>query len=511
MNNDDVMVLISETEALCTVNTIVLSEEVKDEMSLRPEWALALIDSLKDWNKSIDDKHTHILFRLIDESFAQIRYGIDRQDKKEQQLLVEVEVLLNKIMPNLPANLHLPLNHIIFDSRLPIEIEEDIGLAAGSSTDSRIDIGPRMPELLEKLRREKVFKTVFDLYEMILPHIQFMSEIEQLSLIAEMAHSKKPTAHELSVLMLLHPKPAIRKRVADVLYHLSDKDVFTSVDLRRLIMIRNWVPVDEHKGIDHLIEHLRKNRLTPAPYPVTNITQLFASSMDGAGASCVMMEIKKNNHHQIAGFLVKIGVGIKDTWVMHKAPKHYFKHMIEDTRMPAKPVSKAYINKIVQHYLCVTIDRGDVPDATFVEVAEIFGANNWQPQPLSWTDEVARLQKIYSETLTKATIEKSLQRSGSWHLLEDFVLSWFETGDIARQIFGEAAEKHEADDGDTLEVTATNSLMQHCGEKWRMVFLVTCLWMRSKNEHRCCADLFTVLHCLDDEVEPSDIPLIYHG
>ena len=458
-----------------------------------------------------NDRKTKILYRLIDESLSQIRYRVDRKDEKGFALLAEVQEVLTDIFPTLPSTARFSLNQIIFDSKLPFDIDEHFSYDSNTEEKGHIDIMPQLPELLENLRREKVFKTSFELYELILPQIQLMPAITQLSVIAEMANSKKPIAHELAVLMLLHPKHEIRKNVSEVLHRFSDDQIFTPVDLRRLIMIRNWVPVDERKGIDEIISHLRKNKLSPAPYGIAKLSKLFGSSMDGAGVLSIMMESKKNNQRKIAVFLLKIGVGIRDPWVMNKAPKGYFDQIIKEQdskSLLTKPVSKSYVNKVVQHFLSESIKNEIVPEAMFIEIAELFGANNWQPQPLSFTDEVSRLENIYKDKLTEKLIKDSLQRSGTWHLHKDITKSWFESGDLVEEALVEATKRHEEDQSQSLETIVTECLMSRCIDKWKVILLVTCLWMRSKEEHNLCYDLFTVLHCLANETIPSRIPLI---
>ncbi len=502
--------LISRVDKYCHSLDERLPSDIEDEMSISPDWAIDLIKQLEYMNQSANDRRTEILFRLIDESLRQIRYRIDRKDEQGFVLLTNVQEALRNIMPTLSSSIRFAVNRIMFDSKLPFEIDEHYDLSSAEGDKRQIDIMPKVPELLDSLRREKVFKTCFELYELILPQIQLMPTMTQLSIIAEMAMSKKAIVHELAVLMLLHPKHEIRKRVPEILYKLSDDRVFTPVDLRRLITIRNWVPIDERKGIDEIISHLRRNKLSPAPYIDAKLSKLVGSSMDGAGVLFIMMESKTHNQRKIAGFLLKIGVGVREPWVRHKAPKGYFYQLIEeqDTSLQIKSVSKAYVNKIVQHFLSESIENNIVPEATFIEIAELFGANNWQPQPLSFTDEINRLQKIYKDDLTEASIKRALQRSGKWHLYEDVTHSWFESGDFAERSLIEATKKHEEDPSQSLETIVTECLMDHCLEKWKMIFLVTCLWMRSKEKEGLCYDLFAVLHCLANGTSPSNIPLI---
>lgn len=509
ISTNSVETLIEEVEHHWSYNdAATLPQNVIDEISVRPEWTIDLVLQLKRCDPVTNERHSEILLSLINESLYQIRYGLDRKDKKATLLLDETQEILNQVIGFLPEKFKIALNEIIFDAKLPIEIqlEED-----NNEYEPKIDIAPRLPELLEQLRREKVCKNAFELYEFMLSQIYSKPSMVQLSIIAELAHSKKLIAHEVAVLMLLHPKPLIRKKVAFLLYELSDECVFTPVDLRRLIMLRNWVPVDERGNLDTLIAHLRKNKLSPAPYPPAKLSRLVGSSMDGAGVSCIVAEFKKNNQRQVGGFLVKIDVGIRDPWIMHKAPKHYLNQMLEEQKkngLPMKPVSVAYVNKIVQHFLSVSLKSNLVPEPTFIQMAEMFGATDWQPQPMTWSDEINRLREKCSDCLSESFIIASLQCSGDWHLKQDIANSWFETGEIAEQAFIEAKNKHATDTSQSLKDVGVKCLMDKCLEKWKTIFLVTCLWMRSKERHQYCNDLFTVLHCLDENWTPSSIPLI---
>ena len=493
------------------VDTSELPSKMMDEFNLKPQLAIDFILALETLDDSIDHINTKILLRLIDETFAQIRYSMDRKDKKAVSLITQAQEALNTVCPKLGNNIRVGLNQTLYDSKLPLEIHSVDPCNINQKRSQPIDIMPKLPELLESLRRQKVYKTVFELYEMVVPQFQAFSDENQLALIAEMGCSKKPIAHELSVLMLLHPKASVRRVVAKVLLQLADTKHFTPIDVRRLITLRNWVPVDERSEIDAIVSHLRRNGVSPAPYPSTKISKIVGSSTDGAGVLCVFIEAKKNNQRQIAGFLLKINVGIRDTSMVHKAPKQYLDDMINEqakNNLPMKPVSKTYVNKIVRHFLSETIENGNVPDATFIEIAELVGADNWQPQALSWEAEVDRLREIYQDQLSDVSIQRSLQRSGDWHMREDIAHSWFDTGELAEQVVIEAANQHESNPSASLEDITTRLLMKDRLDKWKWVLLFTCLWMRSQQVHELTADLLVVLHCLDKQIDVAKIPLL---
>ena len=506
MNDDVVTCIINEAEDHNAVGLLKLPESIERKINLNPAIAIDFIKELKKGYHSLEDVRTKTLFLLIEEALIQILYCIDRKDQIGLALQEKVQKEINLVIPLLPMEINFALKQVISDSRLDVVIDENPVLKEANN--KKIDIMPTLPVLLENLRRKKAFRTSFELCELIMPQIQSMPPEEQLSIIAEMAYSKKPIAHELSILMLLHPKAIVRKRVAKVIYNLSDEKVFNAVDLRRLILIRNWIPADERKGIDQIILHLRKNNLSPAPYFAHKATRIIGSSMDGAGVACIILEIKQKNNRIVTGFLVKHGVGVKDPWVTNKVPKVYLDKIISRQSLPIKSISQAYVNKVVQHFLFENINNGLVPDISFVEIAELISNGNWQPQPLIWSDEINRLRYIYKDQLTPGSINKSLEKSDLWPEEEELANSWFETGDVAEQAIINSTKEHKKSPKQSLKTILAEKLMHQCLEKWKTIFLVTCLWMRSKEKHKFCFDLFVILHCIDKNFLVSELPLI---
>jgi len=196
---------------------------------------------------------------------------------------------------------------------------------------------------------------------------------------------------------------------------------------------------------------------------------------------------------------------------MDKAPKHYLDEILDRQKtnhIPTKPVSLAYVNKMAQHFLSESLKNNEIPEPLLLQVAEMFGADNWRPQPLSWSDEVNRLAGKYPNSLSEPSIKASLQRSEHWHSTLDMASHWFESGDIAEQSFIKATQQHKENPSVSLDALATEYLMENCLERWKSIFLRTCLWMRTKEVDSHCEDLFIILHCLDNKVSPSSIPLM---
>ena len=354
--------LIEEAKKQWAYTKPHLPQVIMKEISLRPSWGIDCVSHLEKHDWHLDEERTEILLRLIDEGLSQIRYSVDRKETAGSVLRKQLEKTLIQVIPTLPQEARVAVNQLLFEAKISIDLEIEESDFTGDCP-PQTQIMPRLPELLDEIRREKVAKNAYELYEILLPHVQLLPAEYQLSIIAELAHSKKAIAHEVSVLMLLHPKSSVRKHIAQLLCSLSDERLFTPVDLRRLIVIRNWVPSAERQDIDKLIARLRKKGMAPAPFLGAKISNLVGSSMDGAGASFILLESKKNNKRQVSGFITKLGVGIRDPWTISKAPKHYFDGIMKDKgETPIKTVSTTYVNKLVQHFLSEAINSGEVPE-----------------------------------------------------------------------------------------------------------------------------------------------------
>lgn len=94
----------------------------------------------------------------------------------------------------------------------------------------------------------------FDLREPVLAEMAVMPPDGQVVLAAGMLASSQPVFHDLAVPVLLHPEPLVRTRLPELCSAPACLGNLSPVGLRRLIGLRNWLPVDE--------------RQMPAPRPI---------------------------------------------------------------------------------------------------------------------------------------------------------------------------------------------------------------------------------------------------
>ena len=464
-------------------------EPVAKQFIFHPETVLACLDFFE---KQVDDgvakdKESQLSLLFI-EAFSSLRYKLDNQDKQAQTILIRVHELLKRMFQTMSMEKQLIISHALHDSKLPTpELPYDM------SVDPNVlkklpDISPQLPALLERMRHEGGLKTSFELYDSLIAHVQLQTEELQCALISELIATKNTAIQDVGVFMLLHPKKNIRQMVPLIwLHQLSAQAIKVSpVSLRRFIVIRNWLPVDEQAAVDEIIKIVRKSGVMPAPYPTSQITRLVASSVDGAGVQFLLFETKAKNKRMVAGFLVKEGIGIREPFVIQKAHKEQFFDMLEPHTLPSKTISTTYASKLVGHFLAVGQQNNHVPEAYFLEIAELFGAQSWQPQPIHLITEINRIKEQEKiDTSDPKLIEQTLKTSAAWLNQPGFTESWFETSERVNDVIIEAQQKHlktKSKHSDDLSKVTTRFLMQgELLDKWTFIFVRMLLWHRSKS------------------------------
>lgn len=474
----------------CTMNldsnALRVPHDVELQFVTHPEMILSCLEYFADIpDNKIENKNKQI-YLLFNEGFTRLRYKLDNQDTHAQNLLGKLHQMLKQMFQSLTGDKKMLINDALHESKLPtpeLDYNEAIKSAA---LDKMPNIAPQLPAFLDLMRREGGIKTSFELYAFLIAQMQLQPIEIQCALINELITTQKEFIHDVGVLMLLHPKKSIRCMVPLIwARNFSENTIkISSITLRRFIVIRNWLPHDEQQFLDELIQQVRRKGIMPAPYPASKVTKLVSSIVDGAGVQCIMFETKTKNQRTIAGFLLKEGIGIREPFVMHKAHPEEFTNILEQHELPSKSVSTAFISKLVSHFITVGQKNNHVPESAFLEIAELFGSQNWLPQMINPMDEIIRIKEQEQlDTSNPALIELSLKTSGQWPA--EFGQSWFETGDRVNQAMMEATETHAKQKNKSnppLPTVAAKILLRgELLDKWIFIMIRMLLWHRSKS------------------------------
>jgi hypothetical protein len=161
----------------------------------------------------------------------------------------------------------------------------------------------------------------------------------------------------------------------------------------------------------------------------------------------------------------------------------------------------------VSHGLAVSADKGDVPPAGLLQVAEMLGGVDWQPMRIAFSETLAGLIGALPEAMRDAAaVATVLRRSGELADLELVAESWFEDDAQIAQLTAGARGARRA----KLATYLLRSAIGQHREKWADLFLRTALWMReAPPEHDLCwRELAIVAKALADGRDMTEIGLM---
>ena len=253
----------------------------------------------------------------------------------------------------------------------------------------------------------------------------------------ELGISPHAVLREAVPLLLLDPEPAVRLAAAAVLEQVANPKMISPVMLRRTLLIRNWVPEAERKGIDRLARKMRVKGVTCAQWVEPSALSIYSSMVDGSGAQSLLVTSLGKRAGLFAGLLLKQGFGIRDAWCDTRMPRREINDSIKETQEAATwhATGREHLDTVIQHHIAQGLAVGNLPPATIVDVAEQIGAADWKDRSLDMSADVERLfARLGAELTNPAAIEASLQRSGSW--IKDHIMmqSWFEDDATVRAL-----------------------------------------------------------------------------
>ena len=488
-----------------------LIEPIEKLLTTSPEIVMELLPyymSMQD-NPQKESAILKLILRCLD----QLRYNLDRGGQKANELFKQVQDMLSDLFNKNKTDKLSSLNAILYQSHLPftLNLNEDF---LKKDKDDIPDIMPKLPEFLEQIRKKHRIRSSFDLYDGFMSQMQIMPVSVQLFLISELVATTKSIPHEVAVMMLLHPNREVRLQVARLMENIHKK-VFTSLDLRRLIVIRNWILADERVAIDNLIKEIRLQKIEPAPYPISKIDKVVASVFDGAGAQLILFQAKQDNHRVVGGFILKQGIGIREPWVNTKAAKGEFEQICEHNEMELKPITLAYVHKAVRHFLAEGHASGTIPSPLLLQIAEIMGVREWQAELILIPNELMEINtKVDFDLRNENEVKASFNRSGQWDRTESFFRYWFECGELAEESLEQAVQEHQriSRKGNKIEMEtiAIDKIIKPVLKKWKIIIFFTYLWACSKPIKEALAkDLLILLDQLELGATPlADIPVI---
>jgi hypothetical protein len=293
---------------------------------------------------------------------------------------------------------------------------------------------------------------------------------------AEQMRSGNTVAREAAVLLLLDPDPEVRQATAAILQ--ASIASLSPDSLRRLIAMRNWLPQSERHRVDGIVRAARAKAIDCAAWPRQQQGATMASGIDGSGAQSLLAVSKAGSRKRVSMILLKTGVreALSGPPQNRRKTRSVLDYSAAETSMSR--VSRIYFNRVVRHHLAFGLAAGRLPPPGLLEVAELIGAVDWQPELLEWRSLLADMARQLPAALRKkAAVHAVLRTSGEWGNFDPIAETWFEDDpEVARLVHGCRGRRKK-----TAEYVL-QSVLRRRREKWAEHFLWTALWLREAQD-----------------------------
>ena len=317
----------------------------------------------------------------------------------------------------------------------------------------------------------------FDIYEALLAVSHIGSTEFRAAGLRLMISAPAVPMREAAALAVLNPNPAVRREAAlALLQHCQD---VTPTVLRRLIVIRNWLPEDERHLIDQVIRTARLAGVECATWmPGGTNGEIQASVIDGVGAQATMIVTHAGRKHRLSGVLFKQGLGVADAWTLEPESKRHIGRKLKemtDSEACLMPVSRTYLDLAVGHHLRAGLERRTPPPARLLQVAETIGASQWRPASAGWQEMLRELiAEMPQELLSSTSVRAILASSAQWAMEGGWADSWIEEDQEVADLLDSVSGRPRRAVCDAL----LTGIIEKRRAIWAERFVLTALWMK---------------------------------
>ena len=320
-------------------------------------------------------------------------------------------------------------------------------------------------------------------------------------------NSREEAVREAAVGWLLDGSPSVRNSAASAIEHAAAAGGVSGVMLRRLITLRNWLPDAGRMSLDRAIQACRRKNVEISPWPQSQVREVLASGIDGAGAQSIFVLAREGRRNGIACILLKHGIGVRDAWARHGLTRAELDDFVAQAQqIDLLPCSLDYVRIAVAHSLAVNLHSDVMPPFTLLDAMETAGLQGIQPEELSTKAVLSLLESEANPRLLQPEIIRDvLARSRS--LSEEFMFldSWFEADDEVDYLLGEKRLSRAK-----RIALVQNELLPGRSGKWAERLAWTALTLRHGEEDEPWEALFVSAKELEAGCVPSELPLMAH-
>jgi hypothetical protein len=455
--------------------------ELLNYFDSHPEYVM---DSLQGLVKQLqagmtyDDSLVRAYLFLMTFQLEHIRYQVDRHYDWARELIAQFQQKIVELLHagQLPDTMLIHITEALREAKL--EVAPQLFAAVEEAIEARSlqqneppDVNKLLTSLAEEIKGDE-----FDATGALTQFTYAMPVQDRVALAAAMLSSQLLTLQNAVPLLVLDGRKEMRQGVARLLLEVANK--LNPADLRRLITIRSWLPGKERPLIDKVIKAARQKGIDCAQWPPGEPAEIHGSVIDGSGAQGFMIVSKVGRKYRLSSVLLRLRSGIVDAWSSKELEtKRTLDRQLSTAaeQTDLRIVSRAYLDRAVQHHLDAGCQNGQVPPLGLLEVAEVLGAADWHSDSLDIKATVDRLFQELPHAFRHATaITQCLQDSQRWGAYSGITESWFEDDQTVANLLA-ASRSHRLD---MLSRQVLAEVLEPRRAKWAEQLLWVSLWLK---------------------------------
>ncbi|CAM2069994.1 hypothetical protein SCOR_31755 [Sulfidibacter corallicola] len=428
-----------------------------------------------------------LIYFLFCESLHKLCYALDRHWRwaapVQEQLIARIADSI--LVPHVGQVLQQDVMEALRDSNLEWDdeiIEATQNLADYYNRFSGKDSYEEMEAVLQDME-DHGLEDAYAVAEILIPQLKMVPIDGQVSILEYLAHYKSEVMCEVVGLMCLHSDPQVRRYLPSILDAAMAAGKVSPVTFRRLIMLRNWLPIVERSELDRTIKALRMARLDIPGLVPGRLLHIYASLIDGSGSQGFWLAIHHEGRYVMGHILVKQDRGIQDVWCsqFNSAEALAEEMNLVKNQITFWKVDRVYLDLVIRHQIGVGHGHRKVPPPELMRLAEYLGEKGWDPRLCEPSDLIREHIPALPKRLRDPAKWASLvNQNPNWLIGSGLQETWFDDDEMVETVLHAKIGKPRQ----WLEhlEEATEVLLHHIFEPnrrlWMERFLWTALWLR---------------------------------
>lgn len=475
-----------------------------------------LIDALPDEVEESARHHHTASILAFDICVAQLQAAIEHGNKHASRLLNQ---LMDALALKMNTSTHtlgfwLPVLNAFYETH--VELSSSLRDAYLDLVDKEEETAPineaGQAQAMQEIISDLSELSVFDIADHFFSQSHAMPADFFIDLLLDLYSIEE--GHAIALLFLLHPKAEVRSVVLTTLDGLMPKLELKPISLSRLQAIQAWYAPEYADLFHRWIKIQRRKGVVFSPRQLHRQLKLYATEVDGSGAQGMFIHLYEHGAHRICGLLFKEPLGIKETWVTSvmnlKEVQQYYREAF-DEKMMLRAVDWDYAYKMINYFIALMRERGEVPNLHLLEVQEMLGTT-FLPQALE-IDRLLQELGIQIVPFTEEVVENALKRSGRWSKEKALTQSWFDESaevDVLVNQCCSIVSGMKICEFEKAYDLVMNNILEPERKKWGFHFLWTAFWAKSKSSsrERFWQDSYLVAYAIYSGQSLSTIPIM---